>query len=286
MRPIALALLLVWSVAGVAAEPPWRAESADCSAAIATSERSGGIPAGLLAAIGRVESGRMDPASGGVRSWPWTINAEGAGRFFATKPEAVAAASALRARGVASIDVGCMQVNLMHHPAAFASLEEAFDPAANALYAARFLNELYSGTGDWSAAAAAYHSQTHEIGAAYKEKVLAAWTQRDAAPPPAAAPRFREFAVPDRLAVAAPEGREWPVFEQKARLPAAPAPAAGSRWVERVIADVATCSTPGGWEPAASNASARGAAAWQAAGNCPSSPFTKPATLRQLLAQP
>jgi hypothetical protein len=286
MRPIALALLLAWPAAGGAAEPPWRAENADCSAAIATAELSGGIPAGLLAAIGHVESGRMDKASGAIRPWPWTINANGADRIFATKAEAVAGVTALRARGVASIDVGCMQVNLMHHPVAFATLEEAFDPLANALYAARFLNELFSGTGDWPAAAAAYHSQTPEIGAAYKEKVLAAWTQRDPAPLPAAPPRFREFAVPQRVAVAAPEGREWPVFEQKAHLPAAPGPAVGSRWVERVIADVETCSTPGGWEPAASNAQARGTVAWRVANNCPSSPFAKPATLRQLLAQP
>jgi hypothetical protein len=286
MRCIALALLLAWPAAGVAAEPLWRAESADCSAAIATAERSGGIPAGLLAAIGHVESGRMDPASGSVRSWPWTINAEGTGRFFATKPEAVAAVTALRARGVASIDVGCMQVNLMHHPAAFATLEEAFDPVANALYAARFLNVLFSGAGDWPAAAAAYLSQTREIGAAYKEKVLAAWTQPGPAPLPAAAPRFREFAVPEQVAVAAPEGREWPAFEPKAPLPVAPGPAAGSRWVERVIGGIAACSQPVSWEPAAGNASARGAAAWQAAGNCPSSPFAKPATLRQVLAQP
>src|SRR5215472_6984180 len=100
MRRVALALLLAGPAAGVAAEPRWPAENADCAAAIAAAALSGGIPTGLLAAIGRVESGRMDPASGGARSWPWTINAEGAGRFFATKPEAVAAATALRARGV------------------------------------------------------------------------------------------------------------------------------------------------------------------------------------------
>jgi hypothetical protein len=187
---------------------------------------------------------------------------------------------------VASIDVGCMQVNLMHHPAAFATLEEAFDPMANALYAARFLNMLFSGSGDWPAAAAAYHSQTREIGAAYKEKVLAAWTQRDLAPPPAAPPRFREFAVPDRKAVAAPAAREWPAFQPNAPLPAAPGLAAGPRWVERVIDGIAACSQSIEGEPAEGIAAARGAAGWRVASHCPSSPFAKPATLRQLLAQP
>ena len=39
-----------------------------------------------------------------------------------------------------------MQVNLMHHPNAFADLDEAFDPAANARYAVTFLSALYQQT--------------------------------------------------------------------------------------------------------------------------------------------
>ena len=74
----------------------------------------------------------------------------------------------LQAQGMRSIDVGCMQVNLMHHPNAFASLDAAFDPVANALYAARFLNTLYGISGSWVKATAAYHSQTPAIGADYQ----------------------------------------------------------------------------------------------------------------------
>ncbi len=74
-----------------------------------------------------------------VRPWPWTINVAGQGFFFPTKALAVTAVRELLASGVQSIDVGCLQVNLMFHPAAFASLEQAFDPMANARYAARFL---------------------------------------------------------------------------------------------------------------------------------------------------
>jgi soluble lytic murein transglycosylase-like protein len=55
-------------------------------------------------------------------------------------------------------------------------LEDAFDPLANALYAARFLRVLLSHIGEWPAAVAAYHSQTREGGAAYQGKVLAIWT--------------------------------------------------------------------------------------------------------------
>ena len=76
-------------------------------------------------------------------------------RSTTPRREAVAAVRGLQARGVRSIDVGCMQVNLMHHPDAFPSLDVAFDPQANAAYAARFLKELYAQTGDWTRATAA-----------------------------------------------------------------------------------------------------------------------------------
>src|SRR5271156_2546339 len=125
-----------------------------CRAAIAAAERGHAIPPQLLAAIGRVESGRRDPDTGAWGAWPWTINAEGQGSYFESKAQAIRAVEALRARGVRSIDVGCMQVNLMHHPAAFANLDMAFEPAVNADYAARFLVELHGQTGDWTKATA------------------------------------------------------------------------------------------------------------------------------------
>jgi hypothetical protein len=176
---------------------PAGSESASraCDAAIAAVEREAGLPPRLLAAIGRVESGRRDPVTGAVTAWPWTINAEGRGSFFPDKAAAIAAVRALQAQGVRSIDIGCMQVNLRHHPQAFASLEDAFDPLANARYAARFLTELKSSRPDWMAAAAAYHSQTPEYAEPYRARVAAAWAQEQARPQPApvtpAVPVFR-----------------------------------------------------------------------------------------------
>lgn len=146
-----------------------------CRPAILAAEREHRLPAALLGAIGRVESGRVDPRTGAVVSWPWTINAEGQGRFFPTKEDAIAAVRALRARGVSVVDVGCLQVNLHHHPHAFASLEEAFDPLANARYAGLFLSRLHGSARDWERAAAHYHSRTPERAEAYRLKVLAAW---------------------------------------------------------------------------------------------------------------
>ena len=144
-----------------------------CQMAIAGHAPATRLPPNLLTAIGRVESGRIDPRDGNVKAWPWSINAEGRGYVFNTKAEAIAAVIALRARNVQSVDVGCMQVNLMYHPAAFASLEEAFDPAANVRYAARFLGQLYAESGDWNTAAAHYHSKTPDLALTYQRKVLA-----------------------------------------------------------------------------------------------------------------
>jgi hypothetical protein len=131
----------------------------------------------LLAAIGRVESGRRDPGTGIWGAWPWTINAEGTGAYFDTKAEAIQAVEALRARGVRSIDVGCMQVNLMHHPTAFPNLDMAFEPAVNADYAARFLIQLHEQTGDWTTATADYHSANPDEGGPYAAKVTSVWPE-------------------------------------------------------------------------------------------------------------
>ena len=194
MRPILLAavlsaFLMSMNAAGVvyaaptAPSPPLPSSpSTQCRQAIAVAEGEQAIPSRLLAAIGRIESGRKDPVGGTLSPWPWTLNAEGQGRFFDTKAEAVEAVRALRARGVRSIDVGCMQVNLMHHPVAFANLEQAFDPGANAAYAARFLTQLYTQTKDWPQAVAHYHSATPELGNEYRRKVLAAWPEEQRQP--------------------------------------------------------------------------------------------------------
>ncbi len=195
------AFLVALCHAGIAAAQP--SASVLCRTAIAAAELGHRIPDAFLSAIAKVESGRQ--VDGKVVPWPWTINAEGAGSFFATKEDAIAAVQALQARGVRSIDVGCMQVNLQQHPEAFRSLDQAFDPSANAEFAAGFLVSLFNQAGSWPLAAAAYHSQTPTLGAAYQRQVLTAWAQPDrpvtasaraaratpAPVPPAAPPRVQ-----------------------------------------------------------------------------------------------
>lgn len=175
MRFPTIAVLLL-----AAAWPAWASPqqpgppSSLCRSAIAQAERGAGVPDRLMVAIGLVESGRRD-ASGQAGPWPWTINAQGQGYYFESKAEAIAAVRDLQARGVRSVDVGCMQVNLKHHPTAFDSLDDAFDPVSNARYAARFLTQLLAQTGSWPRAVAGYHSLTPEIGEGYAAKVLAVW---------------------------------------------------------------------------------------------------------------
>lgn len=179
-RPAAsAALLLVLATALPAGANPGLAPPADadwrvCRAAVREAERGTQLPPNLLASIARVESGRRNPETGDFAPWPWTINAEGQGKFFRTKAEAIAEVRALQARGVRSIDVGCMQINLMFHPTAFASLDDAFDPRANARYAVRFLTELNSTRNNWTQSAANYHSNTAEFATAYQRRVQAA----------------------------------------------------------------------------------------------------------------
>ncbi len=173
-----LLLLLAFATPALAtpAGPPL-APGGLCRAAIAAVEREAPIPAGLLQAIGRVESGRRDPSTGQFSPWPWTINVEGTGYFFQSREEAIAAVRQHQARGATSIDVGCMQINLRHHPQAFPGLNEAFDPLSNARYAARFLRSLWDTRQDWMRAAANYHSNTPEFADAYRARIAAAWPE-------------------------------------------------------------------------------------------------------------
>ncbi|WP_404381523.1 murein transglycosylase [Caenispirillum salinarum] len=153
-----------------------------CRAATTREETRATMPDNLLTAISLVESGRWDKARQARVAWPWTVMAEGRGRYLPSKQAAIAEVKQLQARGVRNIDVGCMQVNLHWHGDAFGSLEEALDPAANAAYAARFLTELHMETGDWDVAAAWYHSRTPERADYYSGKVQVALAELEGSP--------------------------------------------------------------------------------------------------------
>lgn len=176
--PLAIALAMIavgWHTPARAGEENLIANSAQCTQHFGRLERQYGIPKHLMMAIGGTESGRWSKEVNMAVPWPWTINAEGKGQYFETMHEAVTAVKRLQQRGVKSIDVGCMQVNLKHHPNAFASVTQAFDPAYNTTYAAKFLRRNYDDTRSWSEAIAAYHSKGTQRGRDYFGRVKYNW---------------------------------------------------------------------------------------------------------------
>lgn len=142
-----------------------QADAGVCIAAIRQAEAAHGIPTDLLLAIGLQEAGMS--YKGSMTIWPWSLNVEGRGVRFDTRPDAEAYLAGELAQGRRSIDVGCLQINLRWHPDAFPSPAAGFDPARNADYAARFLRGLYLETGDWLEAAGHYHSATPHLKAIY-----------------------------------------------------------------------------------------------------------------------
>ncbi len=171
----ALALAAPAALAGPAGLAQTAGDSWElCARPVRKAERAHGLPVHLLSAISKVESGRWHAGSGEILAWPWTVTAQGKGRFLPTKPAAIAEVERLRARGVRNIDVGCMQVNLQHHPRAFEDLEAAFDPQRNVAYATRFLLDLRAKWGSWTRAAGNYHSNTASLSGRYRLKVLRA----------------------------------------------------------------------------------------------------------------
>jgi hypothetical protein len=148
---------------GAATDPSRR-----CDLAAAKAAQRSGVPIDIMLAMTRVETGRGTPE---LRPWPWTINADGTGAWYDTEEEAVAAATAHLNDGTTSFDVGCFQLNFRWHGSNFVDLADMFDPIRNADYAASFLTELHSETGEWSDAVSAYHSRTESRAETYLERI-------------------------------------------------------------------------------------------------------------------
>ena len=169
-----------------------------CLRETSAQERTKAIPQGLLGALSLAETGRWNATTQASFAWPWTVTAEGQGRYFPTKAEAIAAVGALQGRGVSNIDVGCMQINLIHHADAFASLEDAFDPAKNVGYGSDFLKRQYQALGTWNDAVGRYHSATPSLAAAYRKKVAIYWNRARGLPE--GTPLPGALAAPDAVA--------------------------------------------------------------------------------------
>lgn len=147
----------------------------DCGAIAERMERAEDIPPGLLQAVALAESGRMHPAHGDARPWPWTVRSGPDSFYLPSKELALRKVRELRAAGRSNIDVGCMQINLGYHGTAFATLDDAFDPLRNVAYGARFLTQLREETRSWAKATGRYHSGDAERGQAYRARVWRLW---------------------------------------------------------------------------------------------------------------
>jgi len=189
-----------------------------------------GVPEALMQAIAFVETGRT--VARRATAWPWTINVAGKGHWFAARQEAEAFLDRHLAAGGDAPDLGCFQLNLRWHGAAFAAPADMLEPARNARYAARFLAALHGELGDWTRATAAYHSRTTDLGRAYVGRVAAVLRDLDGGPDRARAPGRG----PERARVAA-------AAVPLSAAPMPPAPGAATGWT-RAPAPAARSGAP------------------------------------------
>ncbi len=146
----------------------------NCMQATKEAELAYQIPKGLLTAISFAETGRT-LKNGKQTSWPWTVNLGGKGKFFPNKKSAVDYVKENIKKGKKNIDIGCMQVNMKYHPKAFKSLEDAFDPKINTLWAAAWLKTLQKSHNSWREATGYYHSSRPKRKKIYSGKVFDLW---------------------------------------------------------------------------------------------------------------
>ncbi|WP_338092541.1 lytic transglycosylase domain-containing protein [Salipiger mangrovisoli] len=177
-----LTLSLIGSVLVVQPVQATVEDTSRCDRAAAHAARKLGVPLPVMRAVTRVETGRS--RDGVLQPWPWTVNLGGDGFWFDSPAEARAFAASQVARGRRNMDIGCFQVNLRWHGAAFGSTDEMFDPETNALYAAGFLKRLHDEQGDWERAVAAYHSRTPEYAQRYIARYRSVRAALSEAPPP------------------------------------------------------------------------------------------------------
>ncbi len=148
-----------------------------CENYTARHEHTLAMPAHLLAAVTRAETGYLEPENGTLQAWPWTISASGKVVRHSSKWAAIDAVRDLQLRGAPGIKVGCMQIDLQRHGHAFRNIGHALDPDANVAYGARLLASLHRRTGDWKSAVSEYHSTDPDSGRQFQRRVADLWDQ-------------------------------------------------------------------------------------------------------------
>ncbi len=90
--------------------------------------------------------------------FPWTLNVKGQAKRYRSYDEALFALKGYVARGLMSVDIGCMQVNWRWHGNRLQTLERALDPYSNIDAGAQILRAEFVATGDWFKTAMRYHA--------------------------------------------------------------------------------------------------------------------------------
>ncbi len=150
----------------------------DCEFLASIVEEKFDLPAGILVSISNVEAGRIID-NNEKKGWPWTVNHSGDGLFFEKKLDAIKYVEENLIQGDSNMDVGCMQISLKWHSTNFKSIDEAFDPETNIIYAAKFLRKLYNQHGNWNKAIKFYHSSDPKKHQKYHKNVLLAWSNNN-----------------------------------------------------------------------------------------------------------
>ena len=134
-----------------------------------------GIPHTLLYAVALTESGRrLD--SVGFRPWPWTLNVAGQGHYFSSRTEAWEALRQSLDNGMASIDIGLMQVNWRYHRSRLGTPWQALDPYHNLRVGAGILRGCFQQKGDWWTGVGCYHAPNNpERAERYRHRVQSRW---------------------------------------------------------------------------------------------------------------
>jgi len=142
----------------------------DCKNLIKQLEQEHGVPAGLLAAIGAVESEHT----------PYAVNCNGKARMFTNHDAAKQYIRDLRNQGIIDINIGVLQINYAYHQKRFKHAEEFLDPYNNVPYAAKYLASLRRIHGSWEKAVKFYHSPVSKYQNMYFTKVMKALKRIDA----------------------------------------------------------------------------------------------------------
>lgn len=140
----------------------------DCKNLITQLEREYAIPAGLLEAIGEVESEHT----------PYAVSCNGQSRLFTDHEVAKKYVRDLRNKGIIDIDIGVLQINYAYHQKEFKA-EDFLDPYTNVPYAAKYLAYLNKFHGSWDMAVRRYHSPVKKYQDMYIAKVSSALRKID-----------------------------------------------------------------------------------------------------------